>query len=159
MIRIDDRLIHGQVALVWSKHLGVNRIVVANDQIAENDVQKSALKMAAPDSAKVSVVPVSKAVELVNDPRAEKLKILVVVNNPLDVKRLVEGIKEKPYLNMANFGRINGSLHDKRKVFDTVYLAKDDESALHSIFNLGFDLDYQPLPSDNKKSLKKMMGA
>lgn len=40
LVRIDDRLIHGQVAVVWTKHLGVNRILVANDQIVNNDVQK-----------------------------------------------------------------------------------------------------------------------
>lgn len=40
LIRIDDRLIHGQVAVVWTKHLGVNRILVANDQIVNNDVQR-----------------------------------------------------------------------------------------------------------------------
>lgn len=40
LVRIDDRLIHGQVAVVWTKHLGVNRILVANDQIVNNEVQK-----------------------------------------------------------------------------------------------------------------------
>ena len=39
MLRIDDRLIHGQIAVVWSKELGVDRIVVANDKVAVNDVQ------------------------------------------------------------------------------------------------------------------------
>lgn len=50
MLRIDDRLIHGQIAVVWSKELGVDRIVVANDKVAVNDVQKATLKMAAPAS-------------------------------------------------------------------------------------------------------------
>ncbi len=47
LVRIDDRLIHGQVAVVWTKHLGVNRILVANDQIVNNEVQKMSLRMAA----------------------------------------------------------------------------------------------------------------
>ena len=51
LVRIDDRLIHGQVAVVWTKHLGVNRILVANDQIVNNEVQKMSLRMAAPDTA------------------------------------------------------------------------------------------------------------
>ena len=61
LVRIDDRLIHGQVAVVWTKHLGVNRILVANDQIVNNDVQKMSLRMAAPDTAKCAIMAVKDA--------------------------------------------------------------------------------------------------
>ena len=42
LVRIDDRLIHGQVAVVWTKHLGVNRILVANDQIVNRSAENVA---------------------------------------------------------------------------------------------------------------------
>lgn len=67
MIRIDDRLIHGQVAVMWSKQLGVSRILVASDKIAANDMQVNALKMAAPAGIKAFVLPIQKAADLIND--------------------------------------------------------------------------------------------
>ena len=84
LIRIDDRLIHGQVAVVWTKHLGVNRILVANDQIVNNEVQKMSLRMAAPDTAKCAIMAVSDAGDVLNDPRSEAMKIMVIVNNAAD---------------------------------------------------------------------------
>lgn len=58
LLRIDNRLIHGQVAMVWTRHLQANRIIVANDEVVKNEVQKAALKMACPPTAKCSVLAV-----------------------------------------------------------------------------------------------------
>lgn len=88
LVRIDDRLIHGQVAVVWTKHLGVNRILVANDQIVNNEVQKMSLRMAAPDTVKCGIMAVKEAGEVLNDPRSEKMKIMVIVNNAADAAAL-----------------------------------------------------------------------
>ena len=85
LVRIDDRLIHGQVAVVWTKHLGVNRILVANDQIVNNEVQKMSLRMAAPDTAKCAIMAVKDAGDVLNDPRSDAMKIMVIVNNAADV--------------------------------------------------------------------------
>lgn len=159
MVRIDDRLIHGQVAVVWSKQLGISRIVVAGDKIASNEMQVSALKMAAPNGVKAFVLPVQKAVGLLNDPRSANMKILVVSNNPKDVYELLQGITEKPLLNLANYGRIGGgALSDKERISDSVYLKEDDKEIFKKIFDMGYDFEYQPLPGDLKQSLKAMLG-
>ena len=63
MMRIDDRLIHGQVAVMWSKELGISRIIVASDAIASNEIQVSALKMAAPAGVKAAICQSTKLLE------------------------------------------------------------------------------------------------
>lgn len=70
MMRIDDRLIHGQVAVMWSKELGINRIIVASDTIASNEIQVSALKMAAPAGVKAAILPINKTIGILSDPRS-----------------------------------------------------------------------------------------
>ncbi len=55
-IRIDDRLIHGQVATMWTNNLGATRIMVINDEVANNDLQKSVLRMAAPSNVSTSII-------------------------------------------------------------------------------------------------------
>lgn len=159
MIRIDDRLIHGQVAVMWSKQLGVSRIVVASDKIAANEIQANALKMAAPAGIKAFVLPIKKAVDLVNDSRAKDMKILIVSNNPSDIHEVLKGVNEKPLLNIANYGRIGGGvLSDKDKITETVYVTDEDRRIFSEIFGMGYDFEYQPLPSDNKQSLKQLLG-
>ena len=61
-IRIDDRLIHGQVATRWSTGLKVNRIMVIDDAVAANDNEKAILRMAAPAGVNTSILPLEKAV-------------------------------------------------------------------------------------------------
>lgn len=158
MIRIDDRLIHGQVAVMWSKQLGVSRILVASDKIAANDMQVNALKMAAPAGIKAFVLPIQKAADLINDPRAASMKILVLSNNPKDIYEVLQKINEKPLLNLANYGRIGGEpLSEKQKLTETVYVTNEDKEIFNKIFNMGYDFEYQPLPSDAKQSLKELL--
>lgn len=158
MIRIDDRLVHGQVAVKWSKQLGISRIVVVSDPISKNEIQVSALKMAAPAGVKVAVLSLEKAVAILNDPRSKDLKILVVTNDPKYVAGLLPQLNEKPVLNMANYGRIGGSLSDKEKITETVYLSEEDKQVLQTIFDSGEDFNYQPLPDDAPQSLKTLIG-
>lgn len=157
MARVDDRLIHGQVAVKWCKELEVNRIIVASDKVASNEVQVAALKSAAPVGVKAAILPIAKAVKIINDPRSERLRILLVSNDPADLLAVFEGINEKPVLNVANYGRINGPIAGKHKISDSVYLTEDDEKAIKKIADLGIEVIHQPLPSDTKKDLLKLM--
>lgn len=160
MLRIDDRLIHGQVAVVWSKDLDVSRIMVISDKISQNEVQKSALKMAAPQNVKTFILPVDKALEILNDPRAKNMSILVVMNDPKEVKRVCEGLKEEAtpqILDIANYGRIAGNLDDKKKITDTVYLTEEEEQIFKDLSKEGFKFIYQPLPSDTVKQFDSLL--
>lgn len=159
MMRVDDRLIHGQVAVMWSRELGIERIIVASDKIASNAIQVSALKMAAPAGVKAAILPIEKAVGILNDPRSENMKILVLSNDPEDLKRVLEQISEKPVLNVANYGRIGGgSLSDKEKIAESLYVTPRDKEILHEIQGFGVEVIHQPLPSDPRKDLIKMLG-
>ncbi|MFS2222334.1 PTS system mannose/fructose/N-acetylgalactosamine-transporter subunit IIB [Pantoea sp. B65] len=157
LVRIDDRLIHGQVAVVWTKHLGVNRILVANDQIVNNEVQKMSLRMAAPDTAKCAIMAVKEAADTLCDPRSEKMKILVIVNNVADARRLIEQVTAIKTLNVANFGRITDNLAAKSKISDTVYVTPADVADFLAIAGQGVKVEYQVLPSHPVKNLIEML--
>jgi len=157
LIRIDDRLIHGQVAVVWTKHLAVNRILVANDKIVHNDVQKMSLRMAAPDTAKCAIMAVDDAGSTLNDPRSENMKILVIVNNAADARRLVELVPAIKKLNVANFGRITDNLAAKTRLSDTVYVTPQDVADFRAIADRGVAVEYQVLPSHPVKNLIDMI--
>lgn len=157
MVRIDDRLVHGQVAVMWSKALNVNRILVVSDEIAKNDIQVSALLMAAPSNAKVSVRSLDKALAILKDPRAVKLNILVIINDPKYALGLAEALDEKFVLNVANYGRIGGSVSAKKKVSDSVYITEADTEIFEKVSALGAEIIHQPLPNDPRRSFESLM--
>lgn len=159
MMRVDDRLIHGQVAVMWSRELGIQRIIVASDTIAANAIQVSALKMAAPAGIKAAILTIDKAVEILNDERAAAMKILVISNDPEDLLRVAERIREKPVVNVANYGRIGGGgLASKTKVTETVYVADHDKEVVEKLSGLGLEVIHQPLPSDARADFMKLLG-
>lgn len=128
LVRIDDRLIHGQVATVWSKYLGVDRIIVANDNVVKDETQMMALSMAVPSNIKAIFRNIDDVIRLLNDPRSEKLKILVLVASPKDALRLVEKVSEITEVNVGNFGRINNtSSVAKEQLYSNVFASEEEK--------------------------------
>ncbi|WP_249029043.1 PTS system mannose/fructose/N-acetylgalactosamine-transporter subunit IIB [Tannockella kyphosi] len=159
MMRVDDRLIHGQVAVMWSKELEIQRIIVASDKIASNTIQVSALKMAAPAGVKAVALPIVKAAEILKDPRSASMKILVISNDPKDLLEVIKLIDDKPILNIANYGRIGSkSLSSKTRIAESVYLTEEDIKVVNEILECGIDIIHQPLPSSNCQKFKELMG-
>ena len=74
-VRVDDRLIHGQVALVWTKELNTTRIIVANKHAVESDALRMTLSMGTPAGQKLLVKDVPDACRIANDSRADSLRL------------------------------------------------------------------------------------
>lgn len=104
-IRIDDRLIHGQVAMVWSKELNTPRIIVANNDAAANQTVQMTLKMATPTGIKTIVKDLDGAVALINNPKSKDMRIFGLTKTVRDALYLVkacgDNIRE---VNLANTG-------------------------------------------------------
>ena len=90
LVRIDDRLIHGQVATVWSKEANAQRIVICSDEVAKDQIRKTLLLQVGPPGVKVSVVDVAKAVRVYNNPKYEKDTVFFLYTCPQDVLRMAE---------------------------------------------------------------------
>ena len=90
LARIDDRLIHGQVATVWSKATNCQRIIVCDDDVAKDKIRSTLLKQVAPAGIKSHVVDLAKAVRVYNNPKYKDLDVLLVVESPQDVIRLMD---------------------------------------------------------------------
>ena len=75
--RIDDRLIHGQVATVWTRVTGCNRIMCCSDEVAADSMRKKLLLQVAPPGIKAYVVPVDKACEAYKNPKYAPNPLLV----------------------------------------------------------------------------------
>lgn len=157
MVRIDERLVHGQVALIWTRHIGADRIVVINDKAAENPILTATLKMAAPDSVKCMVLGVEKGVQLLNDPRTNPLKILVVVNNVSDAKIICQKVKDIPLLNVGNYGRVEGSTENKEKITDNLFVTDKDKEDFKEIFKTGVTTKYQIVPDQPITDMKEFI--
>lgn len=104
-IRIDDRLLHGQVVNFWGTSLKVSRIMVANDEVANDEMQKSILRMVAPSGVRTSIISKEKAANNILDNRYNGQRVMMIVKSPKDILDLMDlglDIKEVNVGNMAN---------------------------------------------------------
>ena len=89
-VRIDERLIHGQVAGIWTNTLNTQRIIVANDKAAENPIDKASLRMAAPSTVRLSVITVEAAAKNITSGKYGDQRIFLIFKNPTDVNKFLD---------------------------------------------------------------------
>ncbi len=152
LVRIDDRLLHGQVAYSWKSALSYEAIVIANDSASNDEIRKAALKMAVPPGVKLAIRSITAAAELVNNPKLEKVKVLVICANPKDVYDLLSLIKEKPKINLGGIQ----SADDKKMFSRAVYLNSEDIEYLDKIEILGYEIEVRQTPSENIQNYKSL---
>lgn len=155
-IRIDDRLIHGQVALVWTKEYNTDRIVVANDEAANNNMLKSSLKMACPNGIKLLVKNIPDSIATFNDPRAKDVGLFVLVRNVHDALEIAKNCQVGS-VNVANVGRFDESKEEKVNLISSVVLTKSELEDLKELVKQDTEVFSQVIPTNVKQSVPKLL--
>lgn len=149
LLRVDDRLIHGQVVEGWVPFLKVDLVVVVSDVAAADEVQTALMKMALPASVGLVVTSVAGAPAVLNDPKLSPRKALVLVPGPAEALALVE--------NGVKLDRINvGGLHHtvgKVQLGRALFLDEKDRLALKALKAKGVRLEGRALPADAEEDL------
>ncbi len=157
-LRVDDRLIHGQVAMTWTKQLAVQGIVVANDEAANDNTQKMALKMAVPGGIKSLIKPVDEAIRILNNPKASKMRILVLTRTVKDALKVRQSVGEIGFLNVGNTGRFDGiDVSEKLVLTPTIMLTDSEQQALKDLVALDPKTCMQQVPNDEQKLVKDVL--
>ncbi|MGF2197611.1 PTS mannose/fructose/sorbose transporter subunit IIAB [Enterococcus casseliflavus] len=153
--RIDERLIHGQVAGIWSTSLNTQRIIVANDEAAADPLQKSSLRMAAPTSMRLSVLPVATAAKNIRAGRYGKQRLFLLFKNPQDVLRYIEADGPIKAINVGNMSYKEGA----REVTKSIQVLPEEEPIFEAIAAKGITVTAQLVPNEPSIDfMKKLRG-
>lgn len=149
LTRIDDRLIHGQVATVWVRESGCNKIIACSDEVAADKLRKTLLLQVTPPGIKAYVLPIDKVIEAYKNPKYSDFKTLFLCTNPTDVLRLVEGGVDITSVN------VGGMCYKEGKVLITgaVAVDKTDVDAFRKLNEKGIELEIRKVASDSKVDL------
>lgn len=153
LLRIDSRLLHGQVTTNWAKVIKVDRILVVSDGAAKDRIRRTLLFQAAPPGIRVNVIPIFKMISIYQDPRFDFLHVLILVEKPVDAMRLIAGgIRIKK----VNIGALSFD-SDRVMVTDTIAVSKEDVMAFIWMHRRGIQLDVRKVSTDNSKDLWKAL--
>lgn len=142
--RIDGRLIHGQVANLWTTKLNISRIMVVDNEVISNDLEKTALKLATPSGVKLSILSVEKAANNILEGRYDSQRLLIVARKPDSFLGLIQKGVTISELNVGNMSQTP----ETRPVTRSINVVDEDIEAFKAISAKGCHLIAQMVPND-----------
>ncbi|MEE6076868.1 PTS mannose transporter subunit IIAB [Avibacterium paragallinarum] len=153
LARIDDRLIHGQVATRWTKESKVSRIVVVNDDVAKDSVRSTMLKSVAPPGVTAHVVDVDKMIRVYNNPEYAGERMMLLFTNPTDVLKLLEAGLDMKSINIGGMAYKDG----KKMITSAVSVDDKDIDAFKAIDAMGVELDVRKVSNDSRQYMMDLL--
>lgn len=154
LARIDDRLIHGQVATRWTKETNVRRIIVVSDEVAADTVRKTLLTQVAPPGVTAHVVDVAKMIRVYNNPKYAGERVMLLFTNPTDVELIVEGGVKITSVNIGGMAFRQG----KTQVNNAISVDAKDIEAFNKLNARGIELEARKVSTDPKLKMMDLIG-
>ncbi len=152
LTRIDNRLIHGQVAVSWCAHINANIIVVVDDEVAKDENQRMLLDMAAPNDVGTRYFSVEEAIRKL--PKASpNQKIFLVVREADAIVKLVEGGIDIKEVNVGNMHFKEG----KRQISPAICIDDNDARAFKKLHAAGVLCEARRVPTENSVEMMKLL--
>lgn len=150
--RIDNRLVHGQVGMTWANSIGANLVVVANDEVSSDDVQKSLMEMVLSEGIGIRFFTLQKTIDIIHK-ASPKQKIFLVVRTPQDVLTLVEGGVPIKEVNIGNLHFSDG----KKQIHPVISVDSSDVEAFKKLSEHGVKLEIRGVPTDKSVDLMSIL--
>lgn len=150
LLRVDHRLLHGQVVFSWCSQINPNCILVANDQVVNDEVRKAALRLGKPNDVKLVIKNIADSIEAINNGKTDKYDLMIVVNSIDDAVRLARGAEEIRSINLGGTKAKQGT----HALSNMVYVTDEEEELLRKVIKEGIEVFIQAVPSDPKKIMK-----
>ena len=146
---VDERLIHGQVATVWTNTVGAQRIMVVNDAAVKDQLQIGALKMAKPAGVKLSILSKRKAIEKILAGNYDEEKVFLITKDIADMAALIDGGVPLQSFNVGNISQKEGS----RAIKKSVALTDEDIQTVRRLTDNGVTITAQMIPSEPNEAI------
>ncbi|NRN28112.1 PTS mannose transporter subunit IIAB [Photorhabdus heterorhabditis] len=153
LARIDDRLIHGQVATRWTKETNVKRIIVVSDEVAADTVRSTLLKQVAPPGISAHVVDIAKCIRVYNNPKYANERVMLLFTNPTDVLRLVENGVNITSVNIGGMAYRQGKI----QVNNAISIDETDIKAFKKLDERNIELEARKVASDTRLQMMDLI--
>jgi mannose/fructose/N-acetylgalactosamine-specific phosphotransferase system component IIB len=144
LVRIDDRLIHGQVVVGWVRHLGADCILVANDAVAADPMQRALLPMAVPPEIEVAIYRVAEAAQRLAAGAHADRKAILLFSSPVDAEAYLRLGGPLERLNVGGMRFAPG----KAQMMPAIFVAAEDIKAFRALAARGLPMQVQMVPTD-----------
>ena len=153
LVRIDDRLIHGQVATTWIKNYEIEQVLIINDKAANDPIQKSVVGLAAPPGVKVMIFGVNQFINILKKSEIKKSTMLLFTTST-DVLKIVEsGLVDIKEVNAGGM-RFNDT---RKRLTKAITVTPEEEQAFVKMMDKGIKINVQMVPKDTSVDFKTLI--
>lgn len=153
LLRVDDRLLHGQVAFSWTRSLSITDIIIANDEVAKDEFTKMTLSLAKPRGVHLIIENVEKAIEYITKSENTRNHVIVIINNLGDAEKILNGA---PFIHSLNLGGLREREGSKR-ITSSITLTPTDLDICRKLLDKNIEIEIRQVPEEKKLLLKNMI--
>lgn len=151
LLRVDHRLLHGQIAYSWVNYLRADCILIANDDILKDELRRTTVRMAKPSDTKLVIKGIDDSVEALKKGVTDKYRLLIVVESVEDAVRLV---REYPEIKRVNLGNVKAR-EGTKQVGRTFNVTAQEEQDLKMLVEQGVSVEIQSVPEEKNVPFTK----
>ncbi|MCL3859245.1 PTS sugar transporter subunit IIB [Pediococcus pentosaceus] len=144
LLRVDHRLLHGQVAFSWTQELGVDCILIANDGVMRDDIRKTTIKLAKPQGVKLVIKSIEDSIKALKSGVTDKYKLFIVVESIEDAYRLAKSYPEIKHINLGG----TKPAENTKKISKAINITSNDEKMLNELISTGYEVEIRQVPND-----------
>ncbi|MBN1613827.1 MAG: PTS sugar transporter subunit IIB [Deltaproteobacteria bacterium] len=153
LVRVDNRLVHGQILEAWVPFVKATRIVVADDDVANDFFRESVIRMAVPSEMEVTITTIEEFSQHYKDRENKQQKTIILFSNIGDVLRAVNrGFK----FNRLNIGNIYSD-HSRTRCSNSVLLDENDIRDIKALLKAGIRMELQRIPRDKPIDIRQAL--
>ncbi|MFD1804272.1 PTS sugar transporter subunit IIB [Mixta tenebrionis] len=147
LLRVDHRLLHGQVAFSWTQYIGADCILIANDSVPNDELRKTTIKLAKPPAVKLVIKNIDDAIEAIKSGVTDKYKLLIVVESVNDAWRLAKAVPQIESINLGGIKAREGS----RNISKAINVLPEEIAQLQELTQAGTEVEIRQVPGDRKQ--------
>lgn len=151
-LRVDHRLLHGQVAFSWTSHLGADCILLASDSLLNDELRLTTVKIARPPGIRLVAKNINDSIQAVKSGVTDKYKLFIVTDTIEDAARIARECQVKS----INLGGTK-SAKDKTKLSKAIYVTEHEKEVLKELIKEGIELNIQMIPSEKRISAESVL--
>lgn len=153
LVRIDDRLIHGQVVVGWRHVLHPDRILLCSDEVATTDWQKTIYLSAVPTELEASVLTVQETIESLKKNAFGDERIILLVDSPRTIVQLVEAGVD---INEVNIGGMHFK-PGKNQISPFIFVDEEDVKSFRALYDRNIELEGRDVPTRTKMDIAEAL--
>lgn len=147
LFRVDDRLLHGQIAFSWIKNLKIQTILIADDYIANDEFMKMTLGLSKPNFVELMILEVDEEIEFLKQKENHDIHILIIVKSVENAYRMINRLNN---IHSINIGYLREKVNTK-EIVENVFMSEKEIVLCKEIEDKNVEVEIRMRYEDEKK--------